>query len=121
MGFILLARESRKRRMKLLGNNLSGGLLEGLANLELHHRAGRNGYILTGVLGVTANLGLNLLNGEGAKVAEDDTVAIAQSVGNQVDGLLDYFKYIILREVAVELLADLINKLAFCNCVSHIY
>ena len=120
MGFILLARESRKRRMKLLGNNLGGSLLEGLANLELHHGTGRNRNVLVGVLGVTADLGLNLLHREGAEVAENNAVAIAQSLGDEIHRLLDYLKYIILREIAVHLGADLINKLSFCNRISHI-
>ena len=103
----------------LLGNNLGGSLLEGLANLELHHGTGRNGYILTGVLGVAADLGLNLLNGEGAEVAKNNAVAVTQGLDDQVNGLLDNLEDIILREVAASLGADLVNKLSFCNCISH--
>ena len=103
----------------LLGNNLGGSLLEGLANLELHHGASGNRHILARVLGVTTNLGLYLLNGEGAEVAKYNAVTITQGLDDQVNGLLDNLEDIILREVAASLGADLVNKLSFCNCISH--
>ena len=99
--------------------NFGSSLLEGLTYFELYNGTGRNGYVLTGVFGVTADFGLNLFYGEGAEVAKNNAVSIAQSLGDQVNRLLDYFKYIILREVAVHLCADLINKLSFCDCISH--
>ena len=108
----------RPRRV-LLGHNLGGSLLEGLANLELHHGTGGDGYILAGVLGVTADLGFHLLHGEGAEVAENNAVAVAQGLGDQVNGLLDNLEDVILREVAAGLGADLVYKLSFCNRISH--
>ena len=105
---------------QLLGHNLGGSLLEGLANLELNHGTGRNRYVLTGVLGVTANLGLDLLNGEGAEVAKNNAVAVTQGLDDQVNGLLNNLEDVILSEVAASLGADLVYKLSFCNRISHI-
>ena len=104
---------------QLLGHNLGGSLLEGLANLELHHGASGNRYILARILGVATNLGLNLLYGEGAEIAKNNAVTVPQRLDDQVNGLLDNLKDIILREVAASLSADLVNKLSFCNCISH--
>lgn len=103
----------------LLGHNLGGSLLEGLANLELHHRTGRNRHIFTGILGIAANLGFYLLNGERAEVAKNNAVAVAQRLDDQINGLLDDFEDIILREIAAGLSANLVNKLSFCNRISH--
>ena len=110
---------SIRPRHSLLGHNLGGSLLEGLANLELHHGTGGDGYILAGVLGVAANLGLNLLHGESAEVTENDAVAVAQRLGDQVNGLLDNLEDIVLRQVAASLGANLVDKLSFCNRISH--
>ena len=104
---------------KLLGHNLGGSLLEGLANLELHHRAGGNRHVLARILGVTTNLGLNLLHGEGAEVAKNNAVAVAQGLDDEINCLLDNLEDVILREVALGLGADFVYKLAFCNCISH--
>ena len=103
----------------LLGHNLGGSLLEGLANLELNYGTGRNRHVLAGILGVTTNLGLNLLHGEGAKVTENDAVTLTQGLDDEINGLLDNLEDIILRKVAAGLGADLVNKLSFCNRISH--
>ena len=39
--------------------------------------------------------------------------------GNQLDGLLNNVEDVILREVAVELSADLVHQFSFSNRISH--
>ena len=105
-------------RHDLLGN-LSGSFLKVLTNLELNHSAGRNRNVLGGILGVAANLGLHFLHGEGAEVAQHNAITLTQSIGNQLDGLLDDVKHLVLRETVIQLSAYLVYKLSLSNRICH--
>ena len=86
-GYVLVIGEAVWNSFPGLMRNLSGSLLEVLANLEFHHGTRRNRHVLGGILGVTANLGLHFLHGERTEIAKHNTVAVAESFGNQLDGL----------------------------------
>ena len=118
-GYVLVIGEAVWNSLPGLMRNLSGSLLEVLANLELHHGTRGNRHVLGGILGVTANLGLDFLHGESTEIAQDNTVAVAESLGNQLNGLLNNVEDVVLREVAVELSADLVHQFSFSNRISH--
>ena len=98
---------------------LGSSFLEGLANLEFHNLAGRNGYVLGRILRIATDLGLHFLNGESAKVTQHDAVALAQRGGDDVNSLLDNLKDVALSKIAVKLDADLVNQFSFGDRVSH--
>ena len=102
-----------------LEGNLSHGVLEGLAHLELHHRASGDGDILAGVLGVAAYLGLDFLDLESTEIANDNAVTLAQSVCDDFHGFLYNFQNFILRETGAEVGANLVDEFAFGNSICH--
>ena len=58
------------------------------AHAELDDAARRDAHLVFRGLGVAPNLGFDFFDGEGAKVAQHDTLTMAEGLGADIDGRL---------------------------------
>jgi hypothetical protein len=99
-----------------LGRQLQNFRAHFFAGAEFDGSAGRNGYIIFGLVWIAPDARLADFHLKNTEIPEFDLVVLGQSLGNVIEGFLHHVKYLLLSQV--RFFADSRNQMPFSK--SHI-